>query len=409
MTNKKTKQPAVKSTEKKLSQAELYKLWFNDPKSRDVVYGVTDRRKDPWWLKLNDWLLDNQSISLHEKSKFFNSLKLLVNSGVRFIRSLKMLGERTNNVHLSRILNTIKYNMMHDGQSFSDAIAKYPQIFKKAEIKMIYSGEITGKIDKTLNSIATQLEKSIELEMRIKNAMMYPIAVFIAIILAMIVVVTVIVPKFESLFSEFGDGNLPTTTKIIMALSDFFIDFWFVAISMAVGAWIMFNNWKNSAEGQLTWDSMTLNAPLIKKLVSNIQTVRIASNFSTLMHSGVPVTKALRILAEIVPNKAISNAIFNIELKVRKGEQMSECFRQEEVLDRVLAEILEVGEETGQIAEVLEKLGEQYEMEVDSQLKNLTTIIEPLIIIVVGGAVVFMAMAIMGPIFQMQELFTKSV
>lgn len=399
----------LKNTSKKVDSItqKNSKNWLKNPKLRNVVYGVTNRQNDPLILKINDFLLDHQRISLKEKSLFFNSLRLLVNSGIQFTKALRMLGHRTTNVRLSRIINTIVYDMEKDGNSFSGAISKYPTVFENSEIKMIYSGELTGKIEKTLDYIAVQLQKSIELEMRIKNSLMYPITVFLAIILAGIIVVMFIVPKFVALFSEFG-GELPFATKFLMGISNLFINFWWFLLTVVIGCVFAFNSWKKSDNGKRSWDHFLLNVPIIKALINNIQTVRITTNFSTLMNAGIPVNKALRVLAEIIKNSIISDAIFNIEMKVRKGQTLNESFREEKSIDPVVAEILEVGEQSGSIGEVLKKLGTQYELEVDSQLKNLTTIIEPIIILIVGGAVVFMAIAILGPIFQLQELFSNA-
>lgn len=400
----KLEQVSEKKIEKS-SQKEV-KKWLQNPKSREVIYGITNRQNDPFLLKVNDFLLDHQRISLKEKSLFFNSLRLLVNSGIQFTKALRMLGNRTTNVRLSRIINTIVYDMEKDGRSFSSAISKYPMVFENSEIKMIYSGELTGKIEKTLDYIAIQLQKSIELEMRVKSALMYPITVFLAIILAGIIVVMFIVPKFMSLFAEFG-GTLPFTTNVLIWISDFFINFWWFALTIIIGIVFAFNSWKKTDEGKRKWDYFLLNLPIFKTLINNLQTVRITTNFATLMNAGIPVNKALRVLAEIIKNSVISDAIFNTEIKVRKGKTLNESFREEKVIDPVISEILEVGEQSGSIGEVLQKLGTQYELEVDAQLKNLTTLIEPIIILVVGGAVVFMAIAILGPIFQLQELFSN--
>ncbi len=396
----------IKEYSPKEKKAQI-RRWLTNPKSRKIIYGVTDRTDDPLILKINDFFIDYGKVGLKEKALFFNSLRLLVNSGVGFTQALKMLGDRTRNIRLSRICNTMVYDMDRNGRSFSEAMGKYPNIFAKAEIKMIYSGELTGKIESTLDSVATQLQKSINLELKIKNALIYPITVFIAIILAAFVVMVFIVPKFMDLFSQFG-SDLPWATKVLVGTSNFFQHFWWAVAVLMVMGWMTFQSWKKTPDGQRSWDGYLLKMPLIKELVNNIQTVRIANNFATLMLAGIPLNKALRVLGDIIPNAVVSDAIFAIEMKIRKGKALHEAFAQESAIDPVVAEILEVGERTGHIDDVLKKLGTQYEMEVESQLKNLTTMIEPIIIIVVGLAVVFIAMAIMLPIFQLQELFTNA-
>jgi len=374
------------------------------PHKRSVIYGATDRRDDHWLVKLNDFVIDNQGIKGKDKARFFHSLKLLFASGVQFTRALEMLGKRTSNLRLARILSTISYDMENQGLSFSKALEKHPRVFSSSEIKMIYSGELTGKIENVLNSIATQLQKNLELQMRVRSALMYPITVILAVILATVVVMIFIVPRLTSLFTEAG-AELPIATKVLIGMSNFTQQFWWLLLTFAIAGWFAWQNWVRSENGRLTWDGWMLNLPLISGLASNIQTVRICQNFSTLIQSGIPLNKALLVLAEIMPNKVMGRAINNIEFDIRNGGKLHKAFGAQEILDPVLTEILEVGETTGTVGEVLQKLGDQYEFEVDAQLNNLSKIIEPVIILVVGAAVIFMILAVLTPIFQMQELF----
>lgn len=377
-------------------------------KNRAVIYGVTDRSQDPWWVKLNDAVIDHSPVRDKEKGIVFDSLRLLVNSGVRFVRAVEMLASRQRNLRFKRVLHSIVYDMQHNGTSFSAAMAKYPRVFHRSEVKMIYSGELAGKINETLESVAAQIQKNIALRLRIKSALMYPMTVIGAILLASIVVVTFIVPKFIVLFEEFGSHELPWTTNILMTTSDFFRHYWWFALTVLAAGAMVFQNWKRTPSGRRHWDELMLRLPLLKTLINNIQTVHIASNFSTLMSSGIPVTKALHILADIIPNRAIGEALFAVEEKTIQGQPLSVSFKEDPIFDPILGEVIEIGEQGGRIPEILEKTAAQYELEVDAQLKNLTTLIEPLIILCVGGAIVFMAMAIMTPIFQLQDLFTAA-
>lgn len=384
-------------------------LWdvIKNPKQRDVIYGLTDRRNDPLPVQINDWLLDHSPFSLKDKARFFHSLKLLVNSGVQFTRSLEMLASRTQHVRFSRVLKTIAYDMQQNGLSFSAAMQKHPAIFSPSEVKMVYSGELTGKINATLDAIATQLQKNIELEMKVKSALMYPATVIAAVILAGAAVMFFIVPKLTSLFVEFG-SQLPLATRILIGASDFLVNYWWFLLFLIIGGVAWFIQWKSSDDGQRSWHRFILNFSLTKEVVGNIQITKISQNFSTLLAAGIPINKALRVLGEIIPNRVIGDDIFDIEVKVRNGKPLYQCFLESENIDSVMGEILEVGEKTGHMAEVLQKLGDQYDLEVESQLKNLSTIIEPLIILVVGVAVAFMIFAVLMPIFNLQDLFASA-
>lgn len=378
---------------------------LQNPRSRTVIYGHTDRSNDHWLLQFNDFVIDNSLVSQKEKSLFFSSLKLLVNSGVPFIQALRLLSARNKNMKFVRTIDTMVYDMEARGYSFSKALAKYPRIFEASEVKMVYAGELTGKLEETLDTIATQMEKNIALAMKIQSALMYPMIVLIAIFLAGTATMMFIVPQFMSLFEQLGTEKLPLATKILILISDLLIYFWWIIFPGIFAFFFWFLGWKKSPQGKPLWDEFILNLPLISGLINNIQTTKISGNLSTLMASGIPVVKALKSLKDIIPNQIISDSLRRIELNVSKGVPLHKAFADEPCIDSVIPEILEVGERTGSISEVLEKLSVQYEAEVDHQLKNLSTTIEPAIIIIVGGAVVFLALAILGPIFQMQELF----
>ncbi|MDH3324719.1 MAG: type II secretion system F family protein [Candidatus Peregrinibacteria bacterium] len=385
----------------------IKKVFEKKKEDRKIIYGVTDRSKDPIFTKIDDFLIDNSSVDIKEKGLFFHSLQILVKSGVRFIRSLEILGDRTKNKRFKRIINTVIYDMENNGSSFSISMAKFPTAFTNSEIKMIYSGEIAGKLEETLESIATQLQKNLELEIQVKSALMYPVTVVGAIILAGTIVMLFVVPKFTLLFSEF-ESELPFATRFLMGSSSFFQQYWWFVLTLLIAARFLFKNWVNTPKGARTWDNFLLNAPLFSPLVNNIQTVRIANNFSTLMKSGVPIVKTIHILGEIMPNTIIKDAVFKVEADIRSGVEVHKSFAEQEVFDSIFGEVIEIGEESGRLPEMLGRTGEQYELEVDAQLRNLTTMIEPIVIFLVGGAVIFMAMAIMTPIFKLQELFMAS-
>jgi type II secretory pathway component PulF len=395
----------VKTFVKQLKNKLETQSAFVKNSKRQFIYGVTDTRNDSVFVKLNDWLIDHSPVKMKEKGIFYNSLQLLVNSGVTFTRALSLLADRSRNPRFERVLRTMVYDMEYGGLSFSRAMAKYPFIFTGSESKMVYSGELSGKINETLESIAEQIQKNLDLESRVKSALTYPTIVFGAIILAGIVVMIFIVPQFMTLFEAF-DADLPVATKILINVSTFFQKFWWLVITGLFGLVLLFKNWKATENGKRSLSRLLLNMPLIKTLVQNVQTVKIANNFSTLLRSGIAVNQALHILGEIVSNTVISDAIFYVEKKVVTGTQLHAAFGEDPTFDPILGEVIEIGEQGGNIPEILQKTGQQYEREVNAQLKNLTTIIEPVVILVVGAALVFMAMAILTPIFKIQELFS---
>lgn len=392
----------------KKGDKEYEKLFYTrrgkKDEAREVIYGVTDRRNVSFLKQIDDLLIDHSGVSLKDKGMFFHSLKLMVASGVRFTRALRMLGARTRNVRFARVLNTVAYDLDYRGSTLSQAMEKFPDVFSPSETKMIYSGEITGKIEQSLETVATQIQKNLEIDIKVRSALMYPLVVFVGIVIASIVVILYIVPKISGLFDSFG-AELPLYTRILIGLSDFLRHGWWIALSGCIFVVLMFLNWVSTPEGKRAWHRFILNFPYIKTLVNNIQVVRLSSNFASLMDSGVPVSKSLQILSSVVPNAVVSDAILNIESKVRSGTPIHEAFSAEEDLDPIVGEVMEVGEKSGSISTVMNKLAWQYDLEVESQLKNISTLIEPLAILIVGMGVLFLALAIILPLFQVQQLF----
>ncbi len=372
--------------------------------AKPIIYGVTDRSNIPLHEAINDFLINHSPVTSKERSLFFHSFRLLVRSGVPVIKAVRMLARRTTNLRLQRVLNTVEYDLVQRGSTLSMAMSKHPGVFEYSEVKMIYSGEISGKLEEVLDNVAKQIQKNIELERRIHSALMYPMVVLAVIVLAIVVVMMLVVPKFETMFAEFG-SDLPTSTKILIGSSEFFQDYWWFVASVIIAGALIFKNWKNSEKGSRVWDNFVHSLPGIGAIARNINTVRLASNAGSMMAAGLPLEKSLRVLHEILTSPCQRDAIIEIEQGIRHGKLLHEAFAEQEILDPVLSEMLEIGEKSGTISEVLLQLGEQYEAEVDAQLKNLSQLIEPVIIIMVGLAVVFLALAIMTPVFQMQDLF----
>ncbi len=369
-----------------------------------VIYGVTDRSSLSLFEKVNDFLVNNSAITNKERSLFFNSLRLLVKSGVPITNAVRMLSRRTQNLRLQRVLDTIEHDIIHHGSTLSQAMAKHPKVFPRAEVRMIYSGELSGQLEEVLDNIAEQVQKNIELNQRVKSALMYPIIVFCVIVLAIVVVMLFVVPKFETMFADFG-SELPISTRVLIGSSDFFQNYWWLVFVLAVATWLIFQNWIHSENGSRTWDRWIHSLPRIGILIRNINTVHLAHNVGAMLSAGLPLEKSLRVLYDILRSPCQRDAILSIERNVIHGMLLHEAFAEQEILDPVLAEMIEIGEKTGSLSEVFTQIGDQYEAEVDSQLRNLTQLVEPIIVIFVGIAVVFLAMAIMTPIFQMQSLF----
>ena len=380
-------------------------MTIENKKKSPYIYGVTDHSKAPFSTLLNDWIIDNSWVTSKEKSLFFQSLQLLVVSGVRLSRALKILAEKTRNPRLKRIIHTIDYDLNHNGMSLSNAMAKYPRVFSSSETKMILSGEISGRLEDVLGYITNQMQKNLKLKTQIKSAMVYPATIFVGIILAIGVVTYWVIPQFKGMFDDFG-AELPLSTRVMISVSDFSVQYWWLVLSGLIASWLFFQNWKQSPEGKYQWDNFTLTLPGLNKLIRNYQTIQITTNFATLISAGIPIIKALQILRQIIDNAVTKGALHQVEKSVRSGEPIHQAFGNNVYFDPVIAEVIEIGEQSGAMQTILLKTGQQYELEFDADMQNIAKLIEPVVLIIVAAVIVFMGMAIMTPILQLQQIFS---
>ncbi len=377
----------------------------NSCHSNDVViYGLTNRSSVNWWNRLNDYFIDQSRVTAKEKGLFFHSLQLLIASGVSIARSIQMLGERATNLRLKRILCTIAYDLDHHGLSFSKSLEKYPAVFSDYEVKMVRSGEISGTIAESLGSVSVQLQRHLELNSTIRSALYYPLVVLFTLVFAAFIILIFVVPQFSRLFSEL-ELSLPFSTKLLIGASGFVLQYWWLILLFFWALWMIAKSSIETNSGKFYWDQRILALPVVGDLVDKIQTLRISNNFSALLKAGIPVNKILTVLAQIMPNAVFSHALNNIEKKVSKGARIYEAFRSEKGLDPVLGEVLEIGEKSGNISEVLDRLSQQYKLEVDYKIKTLTSLLEPLVLLLVGLGVGLMALAVILPLFQLQQAF----
>ena len=375
---------------------------FSAEKSAPVIYGVTDRSQLPWWEKINDWLIDRTAVKISEKVRFYQSLHLLLSAGIGLVRALSMLSERYRNPRFRRIVQTIIYDLNH-GKTLSAAIHKYPTVFSLHEVKSIQAGEMGGQLEHTLELLAQDWQRVAHFRGRIRRALSYPMVALAGVILALVIILLVVIPRLEALFADFG-GELPWMTQVLISSSN---------LLSVGGGWLIFGGvsaffaaraWAQSRAGKKTLHGIFLEAPMFGGLVREIQTFQVANQLGNLLQSNVPLEIAIKVLPNLVSNQQISTALGRVKTHLQQGEKLSTSLERIPWLDPVLGEVVQLGEESGTLGAVLQKLADQYSIEIDSQLDQINTLIEPLVILLVGGVIGFLALAIMSPILQIQAV-----
>jgi type IV pilus assembly protein PilC len=326
----------------------------------------------------------------------------MINSGLSLLRALNILAEQVGSVALREILNEVR-NDVERGSSLSQALAKHPKAFGPLYVSMVKSGETAGALDSTLVRMAETLEKDLALRQKIKSAMTYPVAVFGMVILIVSAMLMFVVPMFEELYSDLG-GTLPLPTRILIGASNLISTFWYLWFGALFGAIWGFKRWIQTDNGRAMWDAIKLRLPVFGVLVHKTALSRFSRTLASLLRSGVPILGGLEIVKDTVNNRVVAKAVSEVQASVKEGASISKPLEKHAVFPPMVVQMMAVGEETGALDEMLGKIADFYDQEIDATVEALTSLIEPLLIGVMGAAVGGMVVALYMPMFNIINL-----
>ena len=326
----------------------------------------------------------------------------MINSGLPILRALAILSDQTNNKELARVLGECRIDI-EQGSSLSAAIQKHPKVFNNLFVSMVKSGETGGSLDSVLLRLADMIENEVKLRGKIKSAMTYPIAVVALVSLILSGMLLFVVPQFKSIYAQLG-GSLPLPTRVLLMISNVFKTYWYIVIIGVFGGRFFLRRWKATPKGRESIDAFKLRVPVFGSLFHKTALARFAGTLSMLLRSGVPILQALDIVSDTVNNKVISKAVNDVQSSVREGESMAKPLAKHKVFPPMVVQMLAVGEETGQVDVMLEKVSLFYNQEVEASVDALTSLIEPLLIAVIGGAVGAAVIALYMPMFNIIKL-----
>jgi type IV pilus assembly protein PilC len=333
---------------------------------------------------------------------FSRQLATMVDAGLTLIRSLGILANQTESPVMAEVIREMRGDIER-GLSFSQAISKHPKVFPEVYIAMVRSGEAGGMIDEVLARLATTLEKQLELRRRVKSAMSYPVAVGGIIVLVVSAMLIFIVPMFETMFIDLG-GTLPLPTRILLMASGFLTGSWWLIMLVGIGGWFGLKRWRATPNGRLAFDAFKLRMPIAGQVVSKTAIARFSQTLGALVRSGVSIMEALDIVAGTAGNAVIAKAVAEAREQVRVGESLSVALMRHKVFPDMVVQMMAVGEETGALDSMLEKIGEFYDAEVSATVDALTSLIEPLLMVIMGVTVGGMVVALYMPMFQIINL-----
>ena len=361
------------------------------------------RQLSPLEIKINAWVSDHLSrVPVMQKILFVSHLKTMVKAGLSLIDALRILSEEIENKKLKMIIGEIK-DGVEQGLQLSEVLAKYPKIFPSIYVSMIGAGETAGKMETALEQVSIQMKKSHELTSRIKGAMMYPAVIIVAMIGISIEVVVFILPKLLIMFKDFG-AELPLPTRILIFITDFTANYglWMLAVIILLVITVIWLIKKPKIKRVV--HATNLKLPIIGVIIKKINLARFTLTLSSLLESTIPIIDATRISSEVLGNVIYKESLISVSESLKKGEALSDILRRfPNIFPPMVTEMIMVGERSGKTEDMLRELAEFYGNEVDTTMRNFTTIIEPIIILALGSAVAGIAVAVIMPMYSLAD------
>lgn len=347
---------------------------------------------------LGDFLGGNK-VKSDDLVMFTRQLSAMVSAGVPLIRALNSLQQHTESAALKKLLQGV-IKEVEEGAPLADAIAKYPNTFSDVYVNMVRAGEAAGILDEILKRLAMQQEKSATIRKKVKSAMTYPMVLIVITIAAFFGLMLFVIPQIGKILTDLGgpDAKLPPLTQGMLAISGFMTNFWYIAFPALFGMIFLLLRYLRTPRGKAQFHRFVLKVPGLKSIVMKVAIARFARTFSALMGAGVAVLEALNVTARAVGNVVYEQALYDAAEAVKNGDSLSSVVEKNPLFPAIVAQMLTVGEETGQTDTVLVKVADFYEEEVDVAIDGLSAIIEPVMIVVMGSMVGLIAASVMGPI-----------
>lgn len=354
-------------------------------------------------IKKQSGFTNTGKVSDKDVTLFTRQLATMMKSGVPLLQTFDIVGKGHSNPAVSKLLSDIKSDV-ETGSSLSAAFRKYPLYFDSLFCNLISAGEQAGILDTLLDRLATYKEKILAIKSKIKSALFYPVSIMVVAFIITTVIMIFVIPAFKELFSSFG-ADLPAPTLVVMAISDIFVEWWWaIFISIGFSVWFFFYTWKRSESFQATMDRLLLKAPVFGELVRKATIARFARTMSTMFAAGVPLVEALDSVAGASGNRVYYDATKKIQSEISTGTSLTVAMQNAEVFPNMVLQMTAIGEESGALDSMLGKVADFYEGEVDDAVEALSSLMEPIIMVVLGVLIGGLVIALYLPIFKLGQI-----
>lgn len=327
---------------------------------------------------------------------FCRQFSNIINAGVTALEALNILKQQTANVKLREVIGDM-HDAVKGGESISDSMRNH-NIFPAILINMVEAGELSGNIDVSFEKMALHFEKDNKLKQNVKKAITYPAIVSVIAMVVIGILLTYVVPKFADMLKDIG-GTLPGTTQLLITVSTFLKSYWYILLSVLILLVVLLRHYSKTEKGKLFLANLKLNMPLFGKISKKVVSSRFTSTLSIMIASGIPLIKALEITARVIDNYVVERGIMNARDEVSRGSDLSTPLRNLDIFPPMVIHMIKIGEETGSLEEIMDKVADYYDNEVETAVTQLTTLIEPVIIVALAIVVGFIVLSIIQPMF----------
>lgn len=363
-----------------------------------TIIAIEKRKSDAWHL---NFLSIFKRVGTKDLVVFFRQLSVMVDASMPIVKALRILIRQTQNKNLKMVIAGLA-DEVEGGNSLSSGMTAFPEIFSPFYINIIKSGETSGRLSQVMNYLADQKEKDYDLESNLKGAMIYPAFILVALVVVGFVVMTFVVPKMTAMIAESG-AKLPLITQVLIGISSFLASFWWLVIAGVLLLIFGLSVFLRTENGKRLFDLIKIRLPIFGNIFKYIYIVRICRSLDTLLKGGVPISRGLEVVRDVVGNKVYFDILSNTIKEVSEGNSIAEGFSASDDIPVMVYQMIGVGEEIGKLEEILEKISEFYSREINNSVKNLASMIEPLIMVFLGLAVGFFVAAIILPMWQLSS------
>lgn len=343
-----------------------------------------------------------KKVPLKERVMFTTQMAVMVKSGLPILEAVKTIHAQTQNKNMEKILDGIVKDIS-SGLSFSKALSRHSEVFNETYVKIVESGEKSGRLDQVLLKLSKDLAKDYDLTGKIRSALMYPAFILLVLVVVMVVVLVYVIPQLKNIFDDVG-VQLPFLTRVIIALSDFVVKFWWLILIVVIVAIIFAQRYLRTSKGSYAFDKLKLKIPVLKQVMQNIYMARFTRTLSSLVSAGIPMIDVLNTTKGVIGSAVFEKEVEKIIIKVESGSSVSKAMKASPYFPPVVTSLVAVGEKSGKTDYILRNLSKFLEKEVDNTVRNLTSLLEPIIMVVLGVGIAIVIISVIMPIYGLVQV-----